>query len=129
MGSLCRLFAPPSYNEALPEVRAAINGCGSAGWKGDLVPDTIWGLCITPACNRHDWMYTIGETLEDKDEADRVFLNNMLRLIEAAGGWKILKKLRRNTAKEYYKAVHFFGGPAFWVGKNPETHLQQGEIS
>jgi len=118
-----QLYAPPSYVTATPEVRAAaVNGCGTGGWKGSLVPDTLWGLSVTAACNIHDWMYTAGGTLADKDEADRVFLNNMLRLVEAAGGWAILKQLRRNRAREYYEAVHIFGGPAFWAGKNPDTH-------
>jgi hypothetical protein len=118
-----QLFAPASYNEASPEVRAAVNGCGTAGWKGDLVPDTIWGLCITPSCNRHDWMYTCGSTLADKNEADRVFFNNMLRQIDAAGGLWIIKRLRRNRAWEYFEAVDHFGGPAFWDGKNPAVNL------
>lgn len=113
------LYAPLAYHDASPEVRAQVtNGCGTAGWKGDLVPDCILGLCITPACNVHDWMYTVGKTQDDKDEADRVFLNNVLRLIDGEGGWSIVKKARRLLARDYYEAVHLFGGPAFWAKKN-----------
>ena len=118
-----QLFAPPSYNEACPEVRAIINGCGTAGWKGKLVPDTIWGLSITPSCDRHDWMYACGSTLADKEEADRVFLNNILRQIEAQDSWWIIQRFRRNRAWEYFEAVDHFGGPAFWAGKNPAVNL------
>ena len=120
-----KLYAPPSYNEANPEIRAIVNGCGTGGWKGRLVPETIWGLCVTPACNIHDWMYITGATLADKDEADRVLLNNLLRLVEGAGGWPILQQLRRVRAWEYYEAVHRFGGPAFWADKNPDTHMAE----
>jgi len=118
------LYAPESYVSAPPEVRAAVaNGCGPGGWKVDIVPDTIWGLDISAACNIHDWMYAAGTTIADKDEADRVLLNNMLRLIEAAGGWRILRALRRHRARIYYEAVRHFGGPAFWAGKNRDTEL------
>jgi len=47
----------------------------------------------------------------------------MLRLIESAGGWWILKRMRRTRALIYYEAVKHFGGPAFWSGKNPESNL------
>lgn len=124
------LYAPASYVDAPPETRAqVINGCGPGGWKVDLVPDTIWGLDVSPACDIHDWMYATGETIEDKDEADRVFLNNVLRLIDAAGGCGLMKRLRRRRARIYYKAVQHFGGPAFWAGKNADTHLITLEIA
>jgi len=89
------------------------------------VPETIWLLDISEACNIHDWMYIAGSTIADKDEADRVFLNNMLRLIEAAGGWRLVQRLRRNRAWIYYQAVGRFGGPAFWSGKNPSNTMME----
>ena len=118
------LYAPESYTRATPEVRATVvNGCGPGGWKLDLVPDTIWFLDISLCCDIHDWMYVEGETIEAKEEADRVFLNNMLRAIDAAGGPKILQALRRHRAAKYYNMVHLFGGPAYWLGKNSSTQL------
>lgn len=113
------LYAPESYIQALPAVRAQIsNGCGPAGWKYKLISDSIWGLNIKVCCDIHDWMYAAGETLADKGEADRVFHNNMLRMIEAAGGPAWLQTLRRRRAKTYYLAVEYGGGPAFWHNKN-----------
>ena len=118
------LYAPPSYIAARPEVRRlVVNGCGPAGWKGELVPNTLYGLNVAPACDIHDWMYVAGETIADKHEADRVFLNNLLRLIEAAGGPGWLRWLRRRRARIYYEAVRLFGGPAFWQQKNPPERL------
>jgi len=118
------LYAPPGYVAASAEVRALVsNGCGPGGWKVDLVPDRIYGLNIRPACDIHDWMYAIGETVTDKAEADRVFLNNMLRLVAAAGGPWLLGRLRRQRCRTYYEAVQHFGGPAFWEGKNDPTNI------
>lgn len=113
------LYVPASWRTAGPEVRSlAINGCGTEGWKGALIPETLWGLPVTAACNIHDWMYVAGVDIDDKNEADRVFLNNMLRLITAAGGPGWLQALRRRRARTYYQAVSHFGGPAFWDNKN-----------
>ncbi|MBT0664757.1 hypothetical protein KI809_10640 [Geobacter pelophilus] len=125
---MIKLYAPDSYVAASAAVRCqVVNGCGPGGWKVDLIPDTMWGLSVAPACDIHDWMYATGQTIADKDEADRTFLNNVLRLIDGADGWFnqlwLVKKLRRLRAREYYEAVHLFGGPAFWAGKNPDTHL------
>lgn len=112
------LYAPPIYYTAtLEERNAIVNGCGAAGAKFDFVPDTIWGLSITPACDIHDWMYHFAlPTNAEKVEADRIWMHNMLRLIEHKGGF--LKRARRRRALLYFKAVENFGGPAFWADKN-----------
>ncbi len=111
------LYAPDSYlNALLVDRKRVCNGCGAANAKFDFVPDSIYGLKIQEACHIHDWMYHQGKTIEDKKEADRVFLNNLLRLIEAQTSFvgKLLKPLRRRRALKYYEAVVSFGGPAFW---------------
>ncbi len=117
--SHANLFAPQGYINASPLLRSrVVNGCGTDGWKGQLVPEKIWGLPVTAACNIHDWMYSAGFDIADKREADRAFLNNMLRLIDAAGGIGLLRWLRRKRALKYYQAVAEFGGAAFWDSKN-----------
>lgn len=124
-----QLYAPASFVSASTRVRSRVtNGCGPAGWKYQLIPDRIWGLDIRIACDVHDWMYSAGETIEDKDAADRTFHNNILRLIAAAGGPWWLQKLRRMAAYRYYKAVSIAGGPAFWQGKNLNTELFTVEL-
>jgi hypothetical protein len=122
------LFAPEQYWSASQAVRdQVVNGCGTAGWKGDLVPDNVLGICFTPACNIHDWMYTLGKDMADKEEADNVFLNNMLRIIDADESWfgrfKTIRNMRRDAARGYFEAVHLYGGPAFWTGKNPDANM------
>lgn len=121
-----KLFAPESYQLALindPDyVDQICNGCGTSGWKGKIVPETMWGLNVTAACQIHDWMYYHGKSEEDRVEADRVFLNNLIRIINAHGGW--LAWLRRYRATTYYNAVREFGAVPFWQGKNrPEDEM------
>lgn len=117
--STVKLFAPQTYLQASPQVRnQVINGCGTAGWKGGLIPDNLLGLSIHDCCNIHDWMYEVGQTLADKEEADRVFLNNMVRLITGETWFWTVKRLRLRLAKGYYEAVQHFGGPAFWANVN-----------
>ena len=110
------LFAPEGYKKLSPIEKGRIcNGCGAKGGFG--VPSTFYGLDMTEACQVHDYMYFIGRTNADKEEADRTFLNNLNRIIEARS-YFFLKPMRYARAKEYYLAVKYFGGSAFWDGKN-----------
>ena len=120
MGKTCaHLFAPAEFWKLTPDQRAEIcNGCGPDGWLNLLVPDTILGLSISLACDIHDYMYVTGETIADKAAADRVFMNNLVRIITAKTKWSLLMWLRLKRARIYYETVHFFGGNWFWVGKN-----------
>jgi len=74
----------------------------------------MWGLSVQPACEIHDWMYAKGRSIEDKKQADGVFLDNLLRIIDAGTSSWVLRKLRRRRARTYYLSVKYFGGPAFW---------------
>ena len=113
------LFAPTGFKLASEKLLEEIcNGCGAANSKFDFVPDHIYGTCITYACHIHDFMYNDGVTIEDKEEADRVFLNNLLRLIDRdKHKWYKPTRLQRIRAKEYYLAVKYFGAVAYWAGK------------
>ena len=113
------LWAPVGY------VAAESCDCGRRGWHRDLVPDSLLGLDISPACCIHDFMYTVplDADLAYKEKADRVFLNNMMRLIERGTSMLWLKKLRAALAWLYYQAVVHFGGPSFWDGKNEPANL------
>ena len=110
------LLAPQSYVNATDDEKSDIcNGCGTSGWKGKVVPETMWGLDISEACQRHDWMYHYGTTKKDKELADLVFLRNLVRIINREGGW--LKWPRRYRAMTYYNFVADFGDEAFWDNK------------
>jgi len=114
------LYAPASFlTSSIEELELVCNGCGAANAKFDFVPDRIYGSYIGHACDIHDWMYNEGRSIEDKEEADRIFLNNMYRLIERdKHKWYKPTKLQRIRCREYYQAVQHLGGSAFWEGKN-----------
>jgi len=128
------LWAPESFWYTLSfnpaQIERVCNGVGSPGTLSyHLIPNTIWGLDVTPASDIHDWMYTYpakfpsdAEALEWKNKADRALLNNMIRLFERAekDSWlaRRLAWFRRNRAQLYFEAVQHFGGPSFWEGKN-----------
>ena len=112
------LVAPMEYWKIPPEdMHLHVSGrCGPGKGLGDkLVPETLWGLSVTPACEIHDFMYSFGEkTAEYKDIADKVFLSNMLTIIDKKTRYKALKYLRKKRAFKYYVAVSTFGDACFY---------------
>lgn len=109
------LYAPEGYE------RAKNCSCGSGRWIINPVPDTVWGLSIKEACCIHDYMYLVGVDQKDKEKADRVFLENMLKIIATNTKYGWLKWLRNRRAYLYFVAVHRFGGPNYWDGKNEKS--------
>ena len=108
------IMAPLSFWLATDEdLRSICNGCGPAGWKGKLIPDTIWGLNIRCCCQPHDWMYHWGTTMAEKERADNVFLANIYRYINKHTWFKWLRKLRRHRARIYHLAVVKCGSQYF----------------
>jgi len=93
------------------------NGCGS-GISAVFVPDSLLGVDISEACRIHDYMYQQGTDIDDKHKADRVFLNNMIRIVMARSHFKPFRLIRLGLARLYYWAVDAWGGPAYWHGKN-----------
>lgn len=113
------IFAPANFLCAsIEQLQFVCNGCGAAD-SHFRPPSTIYGTSIIEACIIHDWMYQHGRSIEDKHEADRVFLNNMIRLImRDANDWYRPTFLQKKRAMVYYRSVSYFGGDAFWKGKN-----------
>lgn len=106
-----RLYAPESYRRANALERARYcNGCGGAatGWLtwlvAWLIPDTIWRLDVTDACDIHDWSYAHGL---GKKRSDLIFLFNLAILCSAGSRWLLLPRLFRCVA--FYFAVVLFG--------------------
>ena len=113
------IFAPASFLLAsLDELTDICNGCGTSdSWFRP--PEKFYGTNIIYACIIHDYMYHKGFTIEDKQEADRVFLNNMNRLITRDKHlWYKPTFLQRECAVKYYYMVKYYGAEAFWKGKN-----------
>ena len=108
-------FAPDAYRALSPEELAGIvNGCGPGGWRIDLVPDLLAGLCITPECNLHDWMYSQGGDDAARKLADVTLYLNIAAKVLLEGG--PLVPLRMAEAIVFYKAVRAGGGEYFGVG-------------
>jgi len=106
------LLVPMSYldHNMQGEIEKHTGGCGP-GRLGDwFVPDTMWGESIFLACRIHDWMYHTGTTLEDKRVADKVFLWNMVVLIDDG---EFLDNARLRRVMTYYQAVSFGGNDCF----------------
>lgn len=123
-----KLITPQSYLDATPAQRKSkVNGCGQKGLFGKLVPNTIWFLSIKEACQIHDWEYSEGKTIEDKKIADINFIKNMGIIIDNAGGFDWIKRLRRERAATYYFAVKYFGESAFWEGKDRHVIQEDSE--
>jgi len=119
MAKKYKLITPREYEKLdKRELELICNGCGTEGWKGKLVPDTIYGVNITKACNIHDFMYFNGMTMKDKKEADDVFLKNLLTIVNHSPKWSSwLNGLRRRRVNKYYLAVKHFGKKAYLAGK------------
>ncbi len=113
------------YNLAAPEsfwyylgfgknLGEVINGCGPGGIGDLLIPDRVYGLNIKPACEIHDWMYTIYNDEFGFEIANQIFLDNMIRINNAATKNRLLKYLRTRRILKYYRAVRYFGRLFFY---------------
>lgn len=115
---LTGLVAPLEYWAVPPEdMHLHVSGrCGPGkGFVEKLIPEKLWGLSVTKACEIHDFMYEFGEkTKEYKRAADNVFLSNMLTLVDRNTKWGWLKWLRKRAAFGYYQKVCSFGDPWFF---------------
>lgn len=118
-------YIPENIESRLFDKSIPKNGCGS-GWNAWLVPDTLFGLDFTIPCAIHDEMYAVGKTIEDKDEADRVFFNNMMREVNSKSCFK--RWYGRKIAKRYYDTVRDYGAVAYWDGKNTEKEIYSAVV-
>ncbi len=112
------IYVPRQYKRMPSRMKQEIcNGCGPAGWKYDLVPDTVWGCKITGVCNPHDFMYHYGTTLADKWFSDAVFMMNGCLVIIHTSTSKFKIAARTMRMVKYYLAVALAGEDAFLKGK------------
>ena len=114
------VYAPTAFIETTTtQLLDICNGCGSENspLPSSRCPQTLFGVPMYIACMIHDYMYYFGKTAEDKDRADRVFRNNMLRLTKLHKKKFIPLFVYRVLIQRAYRAVKHFGGPAFWENK------------
>ncbi len=111
------LAAPESFWYYLGfgnDLSGVINGCGPRGLGDFLIPDTIYGLSVKPACKIHDWMFTIYNDEAGFKLANQVFLDNMIRINNSASKHELLKWIRMRRILKYYRAVSDFGRLFFY---------------
>lgn len=90
-----------------------VNGCGAGNAKFDFIPDTMYGLSVTPVCNLHDDAYTFCEpTQAGFAQSNNEFYENLKQWIKAKSNI-FMRYPRLARAKTYYEAVNKFGWDAF----------------
>lgn len=87
----------------------------------DPIPDAILGLSIKEACCIHDWMYGIVSTEAYRKFADRIFLDNVLAIIDRDTNWSLLRWLRKLVAYGYYQGLKVVGWPIYHRKKSEEA--------
>ena len=116
-----KVYAPLTYWEASDmDLLAYTNGCGGKG--GIDVPDTMYGLGISLACNIHDLMFKEGKTLGDFFFSNAVFIMNLAIIIISKSIW-FTAPLRLARATKYFIAVQTMGEDYFWDGKQKNEEM------
>lgn len=95
-------------------------GCGPGGSGDKFVPDTMWGLSMTPACAQHDHDYRhgLGSSDAHRKECDQRLRDNCKIIVNYYSKNKIAKALRHVRVNTYYCMVRAFGGKAYWSERN-----------
>jgi hypothetical protein len=112
------LIAPQGFTDMVSnrpnEFKELCNGCGANSRFIDFVPDKLLWLDIKFACHIHDYSWIVcNPTNEEFHKWNRIFFNNMCRLVVSATKSWMLRRLRLFLAKRYYDAVSTFGAYIF----------------
>lgn len=103
-------MAPESYWKLSYDKKYEItNGCGPARAKG-LVPNSILGVDLKPACDIHDYTYAKSDSMRDRKDADDLLLLNMHNLTTRKLKPSLIRFIGTIGVGLYYLAVRLFGG-------------------
>ena len=89
---------------------AYANGCGAKG--GINVPDTMYGVNVTDACNMHDIEWANAQCMADLLIANKHFDNNLKKKCDRNSNW-LTKRFRRVRIFEYVFMVKIFGTKSY----------------
>ena len=109
---------PLEYSAGFQNLSPAVKDdiCNGAGAKGGIkVPNSMWGLNMKVVFDVHDFDYYMGESDQDKREADRRMLTNAIIMICNTRG--PLMYFRGMRAMTYFMAVAILGKKAFYAEK------------
>lgn len=92
--------------------------CGVGSGFGDaVIPDTNYGLSMSPLCFIHDISWAIAEpSWADFHQSNSMFMHNQLALITNRSRFP-LRQLRSYRAVSYFNAVDTVGAAIFWAEK------------
>ena len=95
-----------------------LNGCGTSGWDGGLVPDSyFWSVFFGDACNNHDGCYgTCGQTQSNCDKNLETDMANACK--EKYGSNDPNLYVCMAQAAAYKNVLTAIGGAAFESGQN-----------
>ena len=96
----------------LPRHLRNINGCGSKSTS--FIPDSIWGLSLTPLCHIHDIHYSLSTVPDDCDTANFLFLKNSVKYITSNSHW-LIGWFRRFRIAKYVSGVELVGTNAYAI--------------
>ena len=123
-GKSITLIAPKYIDFPSRSVIQFSSFCGAGKGFGDtIVPESIWGLPISPACYIHDKMWAEADaTWEAFHAANSIFLRNLIALIDVQSSNRFSAAFRRYRAVTYYNAVDTFGSKIFWKLKERQKN-------
>ena len=107
------LLAPESYWKLNDDEKYEVtNGCGPERPTG-LVPNSILGVDLKPACDIHDYTYAKPSSVRVRKDADDLFLVNMHELMSRNLRSAPMRFLGTIGIGLYYLAVRLLGGHYF----------------
>lgn len=89
-----------------------MNGCGPYKASG-LIPNSLFGADLSPACDIHDFTYSKAEAVESRGEADNLFLVNMSEIANREIKDPIKRIFAEVGIAVYYFMVRIFGRKYF----------------
>jgi hypothetical protein len=109
------LLKPLAVKWPYQRVRNFDSYCGAGKGIGDkIVPESILGVKVSPACFVHDKMWELASaSWADFHYSNSIFLHNLISLIELQSRSAMMKHLRLYRAVTYYNAVDSVGARIF----------------
>lgn len=93
--------------------------CGAGSGIGDIiVPESIFGIKVSPVCYIHDIMWQMAEpSWRDFHHSNSVMLHNLLTVVHDKSANRFMEHLRNYRVVTFYNAVDTIGEPIFWASK------------
>ncbi len=123
------LEVPEGYDPPTSVLTEFPNCCGAGkGFGEKVIPETIWGLCISAACHIHDYSWEVAAATEtDFKQSNSMFLRNIKNIIITKSANGFTRALRNIRAMTYYVAVEEVGIYGFWNLKEDQGLITTAE--